>query len=272
MIYSPNGKAVRCVGHPKFDGLYHSNRFSLSPIVEKRARGRKIVVWHTHFPKFIPQANGKKCMATPYLEEYKAFAEYIITNQDFFFVFLPHPKFLYEISLRAYTEKIMSLLSGAENAFVDLADDYRSSIVNADFIITDRSALMVEAGSVGVPVLYMHNPDYEEPLTKAIEPLVESYYQGTGCADMIHFLDMCRRGEDPLKENRAKAFAECVPFFDGKCGERIKEDIVESLNEERQNDIQAQIVQQNIQLEERLLKLEQVLHDYISQDNTHNRE
>ena len=127
---------------------------------------------------------------------------------------------------------------------------------------------MVESGSVGVPVLYMYNPDYKEPIAKAIEPLTDSYYQGTGCTDMIHFLNMCRKGEDPLKEDRKIAFTECIPYFDGKCGERIKEDIIESLNEERNCNIQERLMQQSARLE----KLEQMMHLYMEQEHNEKQE
>ena len=267
-IYSPNGNAVRCFGHPKFDGLYNAKQFLLPSNIEKQIKGRKIVLWHVHFPKFVYQENGKKDFATPYLEEYEEFAKHIKNIQDFFFIFLPHPKFLYERSLKLHTQKILKLLSETENVFIDLADDYRPSLVNADFIITDRSALMVESGSVGVPVLYMYNPDYKEPIAKAIEPLTDSYYQGTGCTDMIHFLNMCRKGEDPLKEDRKIAFTECIPYFDGKCGERIKEDIIESLNEERNCNIQERLMQQSARLE----KLEQMMHLYMEQEHNEKQE
>ena len=92
---------------------------------------------------------------------------------------------------------------------------------------------MVEAGSRNIPVLYMYNPDFNEPLTEAIAPLIESYYQGTTSNDMEEFLDMCQNNEDPLWIKRKKAFAQCIPYFDGKCGERIKEDIIEALEAEK---------------------------------------
>lgn len=259
LIHSPNGRAVRCVGHPKFDGLYQKEQFRPKEEVRARAGGRKIVLWHVHFPKIIYQ-DGKRRTTTPYLEEYVEFANKLKAMQEYFFIFLPHPKFIHEVSLRSYTRKILGLLSEAKNTYIELDDDYRSVLVNADYIISDRSALIIESAAVGVPVLYMRNADYDEPLTEAVRPLIESYDQGTTCRDMIQFLRRCSAGMDPKREERALAFQECIPYFDGGCGERIKEDILDSLERELAQSVEVQakwLREQNAQMEARIAKLEQ---------------
>ena len=129
-------------------------------------------------------------------------------------------------------EGLMNTLYAQENVYVELADDYRSAVIAADYIILDRSAVMVEAGACGVPVLYMHNSTYDEKMTEAIQPLVESYYQGTTAGDMIQFVEMCKSGEDPLFKLRENAFKKCVPMFDGMAGERICNEIAEALLKE----------------------------------------
>ena len=232
LAYSPNGDAVRALGHPKFDGYTTPERFSLSEPLKEKIAGRKVVFWHVHFPKFIPQKDGSWKQATPYLDEYVLFADRIQEMQDLFFVFLPHPKFLYENTLKRYTDSIINALSAAENAYIDLSDDYRSAIIHADAVISDRSALMVEAAAMDVPVLYMSNPDYDEPMTAAIQPLMDSYEQGHIALDMLAFVERFRVGLDTNKQQRETAFAACIPFFDGKCGERIKEDILDSVYQE----------------------------------------
>ena len=217
------------------------------------------MLWHVHFPKVIYQ-DGKRRTTTPYLEEYVEFANKLKAMQEYFFIFLPHPKFIHEVSLRSYTRKILGLLSEAKNTYIELDDDYRSVLVNADYIISDRSALIVESAAVGVPVLYMRNADYDEPLTEAVRPLIESYDQGTTCRDMIQFLRRCSAGMDPKREERALAFQECIPYFDGGCGERIKEDILDSLERELAQSVEVQakwLREQNAQMEARIAKLEQ---------------
>ena len=229
--YCVNAGAVRALGLPKFDALYHKEQFKLDKELTERIAGRKICLWKVHFPKIFEE-DGKDIFVTPDVNEYIKFAEYVAEHKDIFFIFMPHPRFKEPVkneNLQQLAIKLMNTLENVDNVYIDTKDDYRYSLVNADFIIIDRSAVMVEAAATGVPVLYMVNTNFYEPVTKAIEPLMNSYEQGSKCEDMINFTEACIRGEDKNKELREDAFKECIPYFDGMAGERIKEDIINSL-------------------------------------------
>lgn len=233
--YSTNYAAVKCLGHPKFDALYHKEQFSQLPEIAQRAKGRKILVWHVHFPKITPQPDGTGIMVTPELPVYLRFARYLASKQDeIFAVLLPHPKFLDgEGELGVHAKKLVDMLGEMENAYIDWSDDYRPTILHGDFLITDRSALMVEADVTGYPILFMANKDYYEPLTDAVQPIIDSYYQGLTTEDMIAFTEQCLRGEDPRKAERRAAFESHIPYFDGQSGQRIKEHVVNAIYAEQ---------------------------------------
>jgi glycosyltransferase involved in cell wall biosynthesis len=232
--YSLNSKAVRALGVPRFDALYHALNCSLLPEVSKRAGGRKLMLWKVHFPKVVME-EGNLVMVTPELGEYVRFAHSLTNYPDIFFIFMPHPRFTeFDIRFSQVTNELLRILSGLENVCIDRADDYKPSLLNADYIIVDRSAVMVEAGVKGLPVLYMTNADYTEPLTPALKPLIDSYYQGTTCEDMLAFVEMCLAGEDPGREARLATWRECIPFFDGQSSRRIADDIYESLLRENE--------------------------------------
>ncbi len=89
----------------------------------------------------------------------------------------------------------------------------------------------------------MCNALYDEPLTAAIEPVIDSYEHGTGFEDMKLFAESFLRGADPHKEERVKAFRENIPYFDGRCGERIRDHIVDTLYEENRDETEEQIKQ-----------------------------
>ena len=229
--YAKNRNAVRALGLPRFDVLYHKEHFSLDKSIDEKVGGRKIVLWKVHFPKEIME-NGKTVMLTPSIEEYITFAKKIQEYQDLFFIFMPHPCFKSK-KMGAERKKnvctLFSILNHQENVFIDERDDYRETLVNADFIMIDRSAVMVEAGALNVPVLYLSNANYYEPLTKAIEPLIDTYYHGNNVDDMLHFLMMCKKGLDRKAFARKKAFQKCIPFFDDKSGIRIKENMIHDI-------------------------------------------
>lgn len=229
--YCLNSGAVRVLGLPRFDEYCSNVKPRLPAEIENKRKGRPIVLWKVHFPKEIIE-NGKKCIVTPDLSEYAEFAKAIAGLKELFFILMPHPKFVdmakTEID-KKLVHQIWDRVEASENAFVDDKDDYSISLINADYIIIDRSAVMVEAGAFGVPILYMENSDYHEPVTKAIKPLMDSYYVGHTCKDMLVFVEQCREGSDPKCIAREKAFKECIPYFDGMCGSRIKEDIISGI-------------------------------------------
>lgn len=225
--YCENAKAVRGLGVPRFDLLTHKEAFPLFDIIKIRKNKRKLIVWHVHFVKKI-DVGGKKKQVTPYVEEYIEFAKCLIEyKENLFFVFLPHPRFAddaVDMASNMKSNQVLDILHDLDNAYVDTADDYRPSFLNADAIITDRSALAVEAAIVGVPVLYMKNPDYEEPVFPPLVSLFDSYEQGERCDDMRRFLDAFIGGRLP------KRVGVELPNLDGQCAMRIVKDIWESLN------------------------------------------
>lgn len=236
--YCPNGNCVVATGLPRFDALYHKENYPLDDMIRGRAGKRKIVLWKVHFPKVIDE-KGKKVFVTPDLDEYIKFAEKLIEYKNFFFIFMPHPRFKEFNTEKIVQEKIERLFNllnqNRDNIYIDDSDDYRNSLLNADYIIIDRSAVMVEAAVVQVPTLYMYNKKFEEPVTAAIAELMQSYYHGTTCDDMMKFLDNCALNIDSKREQRNLAMAHVLECFDGKCSERIIENIKESLCVEHQN-------------------------------------
>lgn len=217
---------VKALGLPRFDALFR-NEFAPDEEIKKRANGRKIVLWKVHFPKVI-QEYEKNILVTPDIAEYMAFADMVDRINDIFFIFMPHPRFREfnaDPKIRKQVLQLMDTLQNKENVYIDDADDYRPSLFMADGIIVDRSAVMIEAAAAHVPVMYMYNRDYDEPMTAAVQPLVDSYYQGTRHDDMLNFIEQLRKNEDPKKGEREVAFKMCVPYFDGQCSKRIADDI-----------------------------------------------
>ena len=91
---------------------------------------------------------------------------------------------------------------------------------------------MVEASVAEKPILYMYNNKNIEAMTDAISELINTYYTGDTCEDMINFIEMFKRGEDIKKQERLSAIKKYIPFFDGNAGKRIKEDIISSFENE----------------------------------------
>lgn len=223
---------IKELGHPKFDSIYNYVETDKINFLKEKAGGKEIVLWKVHFPKYFKNKEDKLLLCTPYIREYENFSKVMDSFDNFFYIFMAHPKF-YDMSSNIedglLSLKLLKELKSKKNVYIFEDDDYRPGLLAADYIMIDRSSLMVEAGATQKPILYLSNDDYKEPMTTAIEQLINSYYQGTGCEDMIKFLEMCKKGEDSNKNKRISAFNECITFFDGLSGYRIKEDMINSL-------------------------------------------
>ena len=68
-------------------------------------------------------------------------------------------------------------------------------------------------------------------LTEAVLLIVESYYKGRTAEDMFNFIEMCQQSNDPKKAMRQKVLEEYI-HYDGLSGQRIKDDIVQSIQKE----------------------------------------
>jgi CDP-glycerol glycerophosphotransferase (TagB/SpsB family) len=217
---------VKALGHPKFDRLYSKDTLPVDRTLIERGAGRKVVLLKIHWTK---KGGGK--VYTPDLSVYMEFVKLFGRYDDLFFAVMPHPNFFHnsnKFGFGAQAEKFRLLVESMPNAMLCLQSDYRPVLVVSDYIITDRSSVMVEAGVLDVPVMYMTGKDWE-PLNDAVQPIIMSYYLGKTCEDMVRFLEMCREGHDPKRTERQAAVREYIPYFDGKCGERIAQDMIDGV-------------------------------------------
>lgn len=219
------GEMVRSFGHPKFDCFVDENRPSMPEEILEAAAGRKIVLWKVHFPKKL---GGR--LITPSMTEYFKFAEVLSEYPDLFFVFMPHPKF-YETAHKYFdAAEFSSMLADAENAVQFFGDDYRGPLLNADYHMMDRSALMIEAGMTEKPVLFLQNETYAEPMTAPVQEIVDSYYQAVNCQGMQQFIeDVVLGNNDYRRDERLEVVHSVLPPLTGKSGIMIKNDIVDGL-------------------------------------------
>jgi len=224
-----NNDAIRSLGHPKFDSFHASYPKPLLPAsIASAAGGRPIILWKVHFPKRV---FGKQI--TPEIEEYVKFIEWMKSQDDLFFVFMPHPKFFAELQQFFDVAAFRCALSDCKNLMIYDGDDYRPVLQNVDFIITDRSAIMIEAALTEKPILYVHNSKYREPLTPPVERLVDTYYSAKNCSDMIEYIEnVVLKNNDYKRESRLNAIASVLPLHETPSGKRIANHLYEAMNEE----------------------------------------
>lgn len=208
-------------GLPKFDSINNSSDYTINESIEERIDGRKVVFWQMHFPAL----NGDEFWPEPNILEYLGFMRKTHSYEDIFFLVRPHPKFFdtyYNKGFEKEVDEIKHLLKSTENMYWDDKPDYRPALFRADYVVGDRSALMIEAGALNIPVLYMTNYYHKEKMLDSVAPLFDSYYQGSESYDIERFIDLViRKNVDYKKQEREAAAAMCIPYTDGNCSRRI---------------------------------------------------
>ena len=234
--YCPAGnRHVVCVGHPKFDALLEVANTTLPHAFESRVGGRKVVVWHTHFPCNYSYKDGKNVCSTFSWENDLKILELVEKNKDLFFVFMPHHLFfgVFENVFNISKSEIYAFkkrLELAENCLI-WTDSYPEILRRADAFMGERSAVTMEMLVTGKPVLYLEQvPEVYNAFGKAV---ISSYYYAADVSAVEPFLQMVKNGEDPKKQKRMRVKNHFLHYLDGKCGERIKDDIIRELKKER---------------------------------------
>ncbi len=229
------GHNVVVTGLPKFDLLYDNRDKLKSKKLIKLAKGRKIIFIQMHFP----DKEGNAAIPEPCISEYIEFLQNASKYRKLFFVVRPHPKYYeaYEnLGFMEAVDNLKQIISDTENICIDEEKDYMPALTVADYYIGDRSALMIEAAVLGIPVLYMTNFYYKETMLPYVEGLVESFYQGEKAYDIERFIDMVViNGQDYKKTHRMEEVKKSIPYFDGLCGKRIVDKMADLINIESED-------------------------------------
>lgn len=221
--------SVKDFGNPKFDGLYTKKTFVNINFREK-ANGKKIVLVKIHFP-LTKNENGLEVLYTPNLQIYIDLLKNIDVYNDFYFIFMLHPKMFDNQNINGIKE-LKNLLNGKENVYIYKEDDYRCPMYQSDFFICDRSALAIEIGIFNKPVLYLENECNHEEYIECFENLINTYIKGSSYDDIEKFLEKCRQNLNIDTNARENAVNKIVKTKNGKIGKLIVDDLYNSIIEE----------------------------------------
>lgn len=148
------GRNYLDIGHPRID-LKQDKSLAKSTYVtsiRKKASGRKVVLWNTHFTITKGDNWGS------FLEYGEAIVDYFKKHSELFLLWRPHPLFyqaLAEIRLEALekTKKWLYNLSNQENILLDDSTSYLEAFQASDAMLSDWSSFVPEYAIYQKPLL-----------------------------------------------------------------------------------------------------------------------
>lgn len=236
--YCPSGGFHICVsGHPKFD-CYFNDSLSLPLSLINKANKRKIIAFQIHCYNDSDCIGQKHVHSIPF-HEHQKIMELLKTYKNYFFVYTIHPAFKTRNIDRKFCtideySKFITAIEQAENMYL-YTGNHQALLANADAFITENSSLMLEMGFFNKSILYL----YDQPvsLKPFAEKLASTFHHGHTHEDVKNFMEKILFKNDELLILRNKYHNELFPenVYNGHIGQRIKEYIIRTIQEEKRN-------------------------------------
>lgn len=215
---------VLATGHPKFDNLTTVSYLNISLV--KKIAGRKVILWTPHF------SVGNPPTRSTYNIYHQAIFEEFKNRNNLFLYIRPHPLFFKAmINNNIWNAEdevnFRDMIKLSNNMALDDNADYLQAFSISDALMADAGSFLLEYLPSSKPILYLHHP---EGLGLYDASLEELYYKAVDTQDIISFIDMVAKSEDPHLDKRRSLIPEYLYGLDGKVGERIVEHIIEAFD------------------------------------------
>lgn len=219
---------VVVTGHPKFDLDENEALHEVSSDLLKKIADRKVILWTPHFS--VGQS--------PQWSTYRVYGSLILgemnRRNDLFLLVRPHPLFFkamrnHGIWNAENESSFRQRIHQSPNMDLDDDVDYHAAFGIADALMADVGSFLLEFLPTGKPILYLVCPGGLGMNDDGA--LAQHLYVASSSSDIISFMSMISRSEDPMKTNRQAIVPEFLYGLDldSTAGERIVQHIQMSL-------------------------------------------
>lgn len=215
--YCPRGaEHVYVYGHPRMDGFFNFEDFSVDPGLLEEINGRTAVLWNAHFSFDEDLWSTFDIFAFDILE---ACAE----RPDIALIFRPHPLLWKKlINVGAFDRSGIELLKlelQRKGVILDERVDHRHAFKASAAMLSDVGTFLMEYLAVGKPCLYLVNP-HGLGLNEEGKKVVENYRSAATAWEICEFLDEVSSGSCLFNIDEV-AVKDFFHIFDGCAGNRI---------------------------------------------------
>ncbi|MFY9378546.1 MAG: CDP-glycerol glycerophosphotransferase family protein [Peptococcia bacterium] len=228
-IYS--GENLVITGHPKFDSLALLKDFRVKQDLITKIGDRIVFLWNPHF-YFADGISGST---------FNIFKDFILSifrqRDDLFLIIRPHPLLFGSLTKinngdTTVVDNFRNTINSMGNVMLDESNDYREAFVLSNALISDTSSFLLTYMPTYKPILHLIG-EHGIELNEDGQDIANACYKASSKEDIKNFIDMVVAKKDPLLDLRISKLREHLTYSDGKCGYRIKEDIINSIYIER---------------------------------------
>lgn len=156
----------------------------------------------------------EKLGGSNFLKYYKDMFSYFINNNNYSFVFRPHPLLFSNFIDKGIIKieeknEIMELFNNSNNSFHDTTSDYLNTFYHCDVLICDNSSIIIEYFFTGKPFIFCYN-DSKIFLNDMMNKMLECNYVAHSFDEIIGHLNNITNGNDTKKELREQYLDEFV--------------------------------------------------------------
>lgn len=202
------------LGFPEFEDLLDVNDDN-----EFKYKDKFKIIWTPRWT-LDPNSFG----GSNFINYYKNIFNYLIDNNDFSFLFRPHPLMFNNFMNKGIMTEdeinmIISKINSSNNTTYDKSSEYMSNFKNCDLLITDYSTIIPEYFITGNPFIYCVSGNSLNILTDNAKKMIECNYVAFNIEDVIRLINEIKVN-DYKKDLRMKYINEFMNFHIG-ASERI---------------------------------------------------
>ncbi len=186
---------VLCFGFSRFDLIQRKiEHFS------GKQNGKKTVLW---IPRWTAEkSQGKK--QGHFFKYINSFLSYAECNKELMFIIRPHPLMFANflnlgLCTQEYIDTFYNKCNDLGNIIIDNDKDYFSSLIKADIMLADYSALIVEFFVMGKPIIYCDDASTFNEETKKMDSVLYHAKEWNDIETKLHDL---LNNNDELKNRR----------------------------------------------------------------------
>lgn len=202
------------LGFPEFEDLLNDDEISDYKFPDKFK-----IMWTPRWTLDFNSFGGSN-----FIRFYKKLFDYLINNDDYSFIFRPHPLMFQNfintgVMNEAAINSIITNIENSSNTLYDKKSSYMSNFKNCNLLITDYSTIIPEFFITGNPFIYCVSGNSLDILTDNAKKMIECNYIAYNIDDVIKLIDEVRVN-DYKKEKREKYINEFMKLHIG-ASERI---------------------------------------------------